>query len=79
MFRSFLLTLVLQQLSVEVYTGNRDFNYDPSFVRLTSTSLPESVNINKCQTSTTFTKIIQLENGFLSASILRYCGNEYTN
>ena len=47
MFRSFLLTLVLQQLSVEVYIGNRDFNYDPSFVRLTNTSLPESVNISQ--------------------------------
>ena len=37
--------------------------------------LPESENINNCQTSATFTKFIQ--HGFLSTNILRFCRNEH--
>ena len=39
--------------------------------------LPESGNINNCQTSATFTTFIQLESGFLSENIFCLSGNEH--
>ena len=71
-FRSFLLTCGLTEIFEEKLIGI----LTTAIICVAVEHLPESGNINNCQTSATFTKFVQLENGFLSTIILRYCGNK---